>query len=630
MKTLLLTSLSWIRKYYNIFLFLSICYILIYQIPFLRNIAKSILDYINYLFNHFFNITISINMFINLYKSIEFLIIFFILITTIYIFIYKLYSIIHHKRIELSKSPKNSFEKSLLEYIENKQTNQSYLIAGSWGTGKTHAVNNFFEKFYSHSSKKIYRISCFGLTTREQILKEINYQQQRTDQSFYSSFILVAQHIPFIGDLLYKLLGRDYDFYDIKDNSIFIFDDFERISINDISNSKNPKVYKRNPFLKSDLKKYGLEKIDNEYENIEKGFDNLISSNNQQIKHSYLEKYNTICGLINELSESLHAKIVIICNTDTIPLDYLDNILLGKLNCIKYSMPLINDNTEEIINQAIKNYIFKDDTLKKDLKIFLLESNKKFGEEIMKLLNYNLRFYITFINNYLSTLLHIETNTVFKSSIENNKSNTFFNDLFFSQFILFYLEKQNRTTFLHAIPTGSCLKLYLKIFNENRLFNIIPNTIKWTGIPISGEMIPNISSFQDNSNVSDYFTYPHYDLESKMVLSQSPDSFLEENSINLFHFIFLSSLVNYQERTLLKKYIDKIQIPYESEEMEYRLYVSLSILDMVDNTLLHDLKNELLLKLYNISKISSVENKTNTHSRYNDLVMSSIDSSQDN
>lgn len=66
---------------------------------------------------------------------------------------------------------------------------------GSWGSGKTRFLNAFFEnQKFGHNN--IYKISCFGLKTREQLERNLR-EQIENKSTFY-----FLQSFPLIGDLL--------------------------------------------------------------------------------------------------------------------------------------------------------------------------------------------------------------------------------------------------------------------------------------------------------------------------------------------------------------------------------------------------------------------------------------------
>ncbi|MCM3240642.1 ATP-binding protein [Heyndrickxia oleronia] len=139
----------------------------------------------------------------------------------------------------------NPFEDSLYKYIEDKPNGKGYLVSGEWGSGKTYIVTEFFDKYYNFSNRPIYRISCFGLDSRKLILDEIKNQIEINDKSFFNWI----QYIPAIGKPLIGILRNSYSLKSIPKGSVFIFDDFERITSLGITNNQENKVYEKDNFI---------------------------------------------------------------------------------------------------------------------------------------------------------------------------------------------------------------------------------------------------------------------------------------------------------------------------------------------------------------------------------------------
>lgn len=253
----------------------------------------------------------------------------------------------------------NSFESSMLKYLNDKNEKKTYLVTGDWGSGKTYIVSRFFDKFFKYSSRKIYRISCFGLESREQVLKEIQNQIELND----TSMINLIQYIPLVGQPIYTFLKDSFTLNNINQNSIFIFDDFERITViglNEYQHEQdnyyiNPAYYKKTPFLG---RKIDSRELDKEFENIEKGMQKVKKIEEDRIYTETFQKYNVVTGLINELVDSYNLKVVIICNIDILGYKYLDLIFRGKLDCINYIKSVDISTFNSVFNDILNNQVF--------------------------------------------------------------------------------------------------------------------------------------------------------------------------------------------------------------------------------------------------------------------------------
>ena len=159
----------------------------------------------------------------------------------------------------------------------------------------------------------IYRISCFGLNTRKELVNEISEVVESKDNSIFSAFVKLVQFIPVIGAPISKLFNKTYGYNNAKKGSIFIFDDFERMSI------------------------YTL------FDDNTKGRDDIA-----------------ITGLINELVEVYEMKVIIICNSNFIGHKFVDDVLRDKLNCLEYKFNVSSDIKKLVIKNICSNTIFDD------------------------------------------------------------------------------------------------------------------------------------------------------------------------------------------------------------------------------------------------------------------------------
>ncbi|WP_455717651.1 P-loop NTPase fold protein, partial [Anaerosporobacter sp.] len=82
------------------------------------------------------------------------------------------------------------------------------LIYGNWGSGKTISVNEFMDHIKKINYRKVYTISCFGISTREALYKKIQDECENEDKSLKRRVVDISKSIPVIGNLIYSLLKK--------------------------------------------------------------------------------------------------------------------------------------------------------------------------------------------------------------------------------------------------------------------------------------------------------------------------------------------------------------------------------------------------------------------------------------
>ncbi len=229
-----------INKYFNYLAVLSIFCICLYRIDGLKQFCKSICIYISDWF-----IILNLNKIKEFYFMCESIARKILVLFIFYEFIKLIYKIFWKKWLR-RQSGNNRLEIGLFRYLRESNIPRCFLISGEWGTGKTYDIRQFFEKYYRYNDKNIYRISCFGLDTREKVINEINATIERSDDSFYKFIIQAIQIIPIIGELLSRILKKSYSYTSVSKNSIFIFDDFERITFKVTLDNEYTHIYKKN------------------------------------------------------------------------------------------------------------------------------------------------------------------------------------------------------------------------------------------------------------------------------------------------------------------------------------------------------------------------------------------------
>lgn len=228
-------------------------------------IGKQQVKNILFLYRILFGSDIPLEFIFVLYR---FLIMIFIIISAIMLFIFICEKFKRRSIVEVDLEFK--------QIIENEQLRNIWVL-GPWGSGKTKFVKTSLEQL----GKKYFYISLFGLSTRKDIVQEINEQVTQA-----SKFSLIIE-LPVIGYLfkwLFQINGLSL-LRNFNKNWIVVLDDFERVS----------KVYR--------------ERKD-------------ISNTDSQLKESFneieLNSYNDVLGVIDYLQQSFNCKILVISSGESI------------------------------------------------------------------------------------------------------------------------------------------------------------------------------------------------------------------------------------------------------------------------------------------------------------------------
>lgn len=312
-------------NYNNIFHFFNIVTVMYIIIAYFwkKGLESVIKDIIDTIVKDSIIITNIINSINYILEKIRIIVIIYLIVWTIKTIVSAFYYCA--QKIKQRKNYKNNVEKindlykSLYEYLSDKN-NMPILITGSWGIGKTYTLDNFWKKYYKYEGKKIYKVSCFGVTTKEQLLSSIKDVCKKNDNSIFSQMIDLIGKLPIVGEFLKNLLEKKYDFNSLKKGSIFVFDNFER-TIPYYSNRSITSATQTNETT------------------------NLLE---------VLPKYNVITGVIDELKEVYEMKVIIVANELEMPGWYIYDNFVCKLGCKKFKIKLEKGIFEELWHNAIE------------------------------------------------------------------------------------------------------------------------------------------------------------------------------------------------------------------------------------------------------------------------------------
>lgn len=503
------------------------------------------------------------------------------------------------------------FEKSLHNYLEHEKQKKGYLITGEWGSGKTYILDTFIDKVYRYSYRPIYNISCYGLNSRELVIEEINNQLEINDNSLLSWI----KYVPLIGDPLYSFLNDSSTLPNIKKNSIFIFDDFERItpmkSINEVHyetfNYRRPNSF-RGSFSTGYQSFQEFEDINNEFEKIADNINFNAEMDNQILKQTYLSQYNAITGLINELIEYYGFKVIIICNTDILGYAYVDEIFRGKLDCITYRQSPNLDTIKNMFTEAFENQVFKNNQTKEIIRNNKDDLYQDFFEVWDKSNYNNLRLVNSLINSYFSTLNHLFSDEKPKKS--------FLYSLFYSMFATILLRDNEKQNVLSSFLPGGNLGFFLNLYEPDNFIDIFQYSkhyadLQWTGISVAGPQILNMTYPDNFLNLLNKFnSYPYSQLEKEL-------NKLKNNELENFDLETTCNLIsNSQLLEMHYSYFIKVNSSKTEEEKNsifdktndaFLESFSIKLTNLIEkDSSLNDEVIEILLNIQQISKLSGI------------------------
>ena len=198
--------------------------ILAHEIPSVRSVVKQIVGWPQ----HVFNLPDYTGLIAMQHYLIDKVLLLVTLASIVYYVVCARILRIRTKRVKKAKGD-NAFETSLLRYLNNSVTSGCYLISGRWGVGKTYMLNEFLKRYFKDSDRRVYKVSCFGLATREEIIEELNNVIAADDSSLNAIIVNILRWIPVIGDFLGHLFKKTYGYSNVKADSVFVFEDFERL-----------------------------------------------------------------------------------------------------------------------------------------------------------------------------------------------------------------------------------------------------------------------------------------------------------------------------------------------------------------------------------------------------------------
>lgn len=465
-------------------------YILLYQIEVLRNLCKAICKYV---VDNFVSIELSVIK--NFYFSFEGVAHIMLALSAICWGLSGLIRFINERRMK-KKSGDGRFEESLFRYLHDMTVSRCFLVTGQWGSGKTYEINNFFDKYYRYTKTRVYRVSCFGLNSRKELVSEINNIIEQSDKSFYAQIIKVLQYLPVIGEAINKFLKKEYKYDSIEKGSIFIFDDFERLTSRVITNEYTGKLYQQSNSFRHTLfrgigKSEEFKEIEKEFEEVNKAFSKIENFVNKNSDKGDYDKYIAVIGFINELIEIYKMKVIVVCNSNILGEKFVHEVLRSKLNCLEYKKIIVPEMKISIIDNIFESRVFSDKEKQKCIKNYFDLLKRNINDIKLDEKFNDMRLFSGLLQAFVDTALLFDISTL---------TNDFLNSLLNSIMIMHLGYYKNSIERLGEYVNGANIMFLSKLFGgpidtENLVrVSYSKEEIKWIDADVSGYWIFSLSA----------------------------------------------------------------------------------------------------------------------------------------
>lgn len=508
---------------------IGVFYILLYQIKGLRTFCREVCKYlINW------GVNMELVSFKNLYFSGEEffrLAIVIWIVLSVFLLIVRIICDLRLKK----KTGNTRFEESLFRYLQDTAVSRCFLVTGKWGSGKTYEVNRFFDRYYGYSNTKVYRISCFGLSTRKELVEEINGIIEQGDESVYALLIKMLQYLPVIGDAANKFLKKSYTYASAKKGSVFIFDDFERITSRPLIGGYEKKIYHQSPGLlsgSSGMKEF--DQIKREFQSVEWAFSKVEDFYSNNAMREDFDKYIALIGLINELTESCGMKVIIVCNSDMLGEKFVHDVLRSKLNCVEYKKVITPAVQASVLDQIWEEKILEDKEKQERIGRYLKALRDQLDAVELNVRFMDMRLFRSLLEAFTDTAARLP-----KETLTMDFLNALFNSIMITH--LFYY--RNAVAELDWFVNGANLLFLLRLFSFSEAVpsfirvNGSTEEIKWVDVRISGYWILNLSMPEEGAAIcEEWKQYRYTQLESKIV--QNPLQLEPEEDCGLMHVLY--------------------------------------------------------------------------------------------
>lgn len=351
--------------------------------------------------------------------------------------------------------------------------------------------------------------------------------------------IKVLQFVPIVGNPIEKFLKKSYGYDTIKKGSIFIFDDFERITSRSIRNRESDELYRKSIFLLSKATRgkdalSEFKEIENEFKLVGKSFHKIEDFFTNNLEQSDIDKYNIVIGLINDIIETYGMKVIIICNSEMLGEKFVHDILRSKLNCIEYKKIVSPLAKKGMVDDCLSNIVFEDTEKFNLIGKYLNQYIKNnLDNTILNLQFHNLRLFGSLLETFICTANMFDTRDL---------TNEFMSSLFNSIMIIHWKFYNGNICSLGEFPTGGNIDFLMQLFYGTSMDLIrMSNTnedIKWIDINVSGYWILNLSLPGNLKDIVEKWRTYKYNKTETLLCDEDKNNLLESQEFNLLHFFY--------------------------------------------------------------------------------------------
>lgn len=561
-----------IKKYLSKLAPLAFFYILLYRVESVRKFCKAVVLYLI----EVKLLPVSVETVKNLYFIGEKICLSEFLLTVAVAILMRVIWCLNDHFTELeakNAGQKSRMEESLFRYLQEGTAPRCYLVTGGWGSGKTYEIDHFFDKYYKYSNRKIYRISCFGISSRKEMIEEINNTIEREDNSFYTFSIQVLKYIPLVGDALYKVLKKSYRYTSVPKGSVFIFDDFERITARmcmEESNSRAEYFSSRmyHQIGDVDSEKQAFSAISEGFKETERAFDKIRDFSDRQLDKQDYDKYIAAVGMINELVEVYGMKAIIICNSDMLGEKFIYEVLRSKLNCIEYKKIITVEVTKTVMDTVLQSIHLEDGGRQKKIADYLKNYAGKPLEGVIANSEFrNMRLYCGLLEAFINTAALFT---------EEQLSLSFLNSLLNSIMIVHLCYYRNSLQKLQYYENGAYLPFLLTTFNKVEFLpylircNDETQEVAWVDAAVSGYWILNMRRPENAAEVYDKWRgYSYVELEKEIVSDDI--KYFQKSEFKLVHALAVGKRhkdMGKPNETLTEQALREYELTTEQEVLE--------------------------------------------------------------
>ena len=336
---------------------------------------------------------------------------------------------------------------------------------------------------------------------------------------------------------MYKVLKKSYRYTSVPKGSVFIFDDFERITARMCMGENNIRETHYSSHMYRQIRDVDSEKqafsaISDGFKETERAFAQIRNSSDKQLDKQDYDKYIVAVGMINELVEVYDMKAIIICNSDMLGEKFIYEVLRSKLNCIEFKKIVTVEVTKTVMDTVLQSIHLEDERRQKKITDYLKNHARKQLEVVVANSEFrNMRLYCGLLEAFINTAALFT---------EEQLSFSFLNSLLNSIIIVHLCYYRNLLQKLQYYENGAYLPFLLTTFNDTDflLYLIRGNNetqeVAWVDAALSGYWILNMRRPENAGKVyNEWLGYSYSEVEKKIVSRVVKD--LESDEFKLVH-----------------------------------------------------------------------------------------------